>query len=153
MGISAEEIFRITQQVWSPMLGFSLMMKPDRPRGERPPGRAVIGSILLEGDWKGGVTLDFQNELACMAAAHIFGMDTDEVESEDIHDAVGELANQVGGLIKGKLAPKSLLSLPTITEGIDLSVDIPHCKPIGSATLESEGVPLRIEVWQYIPDA
>jgi chemotaxis protein CheX len=80
-------------------------------------------------------------------------MDTDEVESEDVHDAVGELANQVGGLIKGKLAPKSLLSLPTITEGIELSVDIPHCKPIGSVTLESEGVPLRIEVWHYIPDA
>ena len=108
---------------------------------------------LLEGDWKGGVTLDFENRLAKMSAAHIFGMETDEVEAEDVHDAVGELANQVGGLIKGKLAPKSLLSLPTITEGIELTVDIPHCQPIGAATMESEGVWFRVEVWKYVPEA
>ena len=151
--ISAEEIFRITQQVWSPMLGFGLILKADRGGEDRPQGRATIGSILLEGDWKGGVTLDFENRLAKMSAAHIFGMETDEVEAEDVHDAVGELANQVGGLIKGKLAPKSLLSLPTITEGIELTVDIPHCQPIGAATMESEGVWFRVEVWKYVPEA
>ena len=151
--ISAEEIFRITQQVWAPMLGFGLILKADRGGEDRPDGRATIGSILLEGDWKGGVTLDFENRLAKMSAGHIFGMETDEVEAEDVHDAVGELANQVGGLIKGKLAPKSLLSLPTITEGIELTVDIPHCQPIGAATMESEGVWFRVEVWKYVPEA
>ena len=63
-----------------------------------------------------------------------------------------ELANQVGGLIKGKLAPKSLLSLPTITEGIDLEIDMAHCQPIGAATMESQGAAVRIEVWCYIPE-
>ena len=52
-------------------------------------------------------------------------MEAEEAESEDIHDAVGELANQVGGLIKGRLAPKSLLGLPTITEGTDFLIDVP----------------------------
>ena len=150
--IATDEIFRITGQVWSPMLGFSLVKKPDVAAAEGPEGRSVIGSILLEGDWMGGVTLHFENTLAKLAAGHIFGMDREEVEAEDVHDAVGELANQVGGLIKGKLAPKSLLSLPTITEGRELSVDIPHCQKIGTTTMESEGAFLRIEVWKYIPE-
>ena len=66
-------------------------------------------------------------------------MEAEEAESEDIHDAVGELANQVGGLIKGRLAPKSLLGLPTITEGTDLLIDVPRCTPLGSATMDCQG--------------
>ena len=29
--ISCEEIFRMTQQVWTPMLSFPLKLKPERP--------------------------------------------------------------------------------------------------------------------------
>ena len=150
--IATEEIFRITGQVWNPMLGFSLIKKPDVATKDCPQTRAVIGSVLLEGDWKGGVTLHFESPLAILAARHIFGMSETELEAEDVHDAVGELANQVAGLIKGRLAPKSVLSLPTITEGKELSVDIPHCQPIGATTMESEGGFLRIEVWKYVPE-
>ena len=152
MQISGEEIFRITQQVWDPMLGFPLIMRPERSRACTGGERVVISAISMTGDWKGGVVLEFEKDLSSAVAGHIFGMEVAEVESEDIHDAVGELANQVGGLIKGKLAPKSLLSLPTITEGIDLEIDMAHCQPIGAATMESQGAAVRIEVWCYIPE-
>ena len=151
--ISCEEIFRMTQQVWTPMLSFPIKLKPERPTGTAMGGESVVGSVSLNGDWQGAVTLEFSQRLACLCAGQIFGMEAEEAESEDIHDAVGELANQVGGLIKGRLAPKSLLGLPTITEGTDLLIDVPRCQPLGSATMDCQGAEIRIEVWKLIPDS
>ena len=57
--ISCEEIFRMTQQVWTPMLSFPLKLKPERPTGTALGGESVVGSVSLNGDWQGAVTLEF----------------------------------------------------------------------------------------------
>jgi chemotaxis protein CheX len=150
--VSAEEIYQVTRQVWVPMLSFDLKLNGSSPKGPSSE-HSYACTISLNGDWKGGVVLLFQDKLAKAAAQHIFGIDDDEVAGEDIRDAVGELTNQVGGLVKSKLAPQSLLSLPTIAEGMNLMVDIPNCKQIGIAAMESQSAGLNISIWKYIPDS
>ncbi len=149
--VSAEEIYQVTRQVWVPMLSFDLKLNGSAPMAPSD-AHSYACTISLNGDWKGGVVLLFQDSLAQAAAQHIFGIDDEEPEGEDIRDAVGELTNQVGGLVKSKLAPQSLLSLPTIAEGMNLRVDIPNCKQIGVAAMESQAAGLNISIWKYIPD-
>ncbi len=149
--ISAEEVFQISHQVWSTMLEFDLRLASAGDALVK--SHTVVGTISLNGDWKGGVVLQFSDPLARAVASHIFMMEGEEVAPEDIRDAVGELTNQVGGLIKSRLAPQSLLSLPTIAEGTAVMVDIPGCKPIGTAEMESKDSPVKISVWKYIPSS
>jgi len=150
--VSAEEIYQVTRQVWVPMLSFDLKLNGSNPMAATDE-HSYACTISLNGDWKGGVVLLFHDKLAKAAAQHIFGIEDDELASEDIRDAVGELTNQVGGLVKSKLAPQSLLSLPTIAEGMNLMVDIPNCKQIGIAAMESQQSGLNISIWKYIPDS
>ena len=151
--VSSEEIYQVTKQVWEPMLSFDLKLNGS---GQMAPSEAhsYACTISLNGDWKGGIVLLFEENLAKAAARHIFGIEPDEeLVDEDIRDACGELTNQVGGLVKSKLAPQSLLSLPTIAEGLSLRVDIPNCKQIGTAAMESQDAGINISIWKYIPDA
>ena len=151
--VSAEEIYQVTRQVWVPMLSFDLKLNGSTPMAPSD-AHSYACTISLNGDWKGGVVLLFEDRLAQAAAKHIFGIEEgEELPPEDIRDAVGELTNQVGGLVKSKLAPQSLLSLPTIAEGMNLMVDIPNCKQIGIAAMESQESGINISIWKYIPDA
>ena len=149
--ISSEEIYKIARQVWIATLSFDLTLlgASEMPKSDE---HRYACAISLNGDWKGGIVLVFQEQLAQAAAAHIFGLADGDIAGEDIRDAVGELTCQVGDLVQSNLAPQSLLSLPTIAAGTNLIIDIPNCKQIGMAAMKSQSAGIDISIWKYIPD-
>ena len=103
------------EQVWGSMLFASAEPWPaDRPADF---GTGVQAQIELRGDWNGRLVLTCDSGVATQIAGAMLGLDADEELPEpDVHDAVGEVLNVVGGSVKGALVGTWALGLPGVSE-------------------------------------
>ncbi len=108
--------------------------------------KADISSMIgLAGDIKGMLALHLPYTVARSITGSMLGMDTEDVENEDVTDAIGEIANMVAGGFKtfftqgGK---QLLLSTPTIISGSDL-------KTSGMSKASSFVIPLAISSGEF----
>jgi chemotaxis protein CheX len=103
----------VIEQVWS-----ALLFTPAEPwPGERAPQfeTGLQAQIELRGDWNGRLVLTCDREVAAQIAGAMLGADADEALPEaDVHDAVGEVLNVVGGSVKGALGGTTSLGLPGV---------------------------------------
>lgn len=122
MTITATDVGRITADIFASMLGIEL----SEETGTRDPtDRLVTGMVSIAGDWQGTVTIEMSEALAIIVAGTMFGMTPDELTADEIHDAVGEMANMTGGNVKCMVEGSCSLSLPSVTSGLQYQVDIP----------------------------
>ena len=87
----------------------------------------LTGSVQLTGDWNGAVLLECGRAEACRFAGRFLSMDPPAAVDNVVRDAVGELANIIGGNLKSALAQDSRqirLSIPTVVDGGDYSLRI-----------------------------
>lgn len=82
-------------------------------------GPVMSASIAISGAVELTVVLETHRADVVAAAARVFGLDPDDVGDADVRDAFGELANIVGGNVKGVLSDTDVtsLSLPVVAEG------------------------------------
>ncbi|MGZ4498115.1 MAG: chemotaxis protein CheX [Nocardioides sp.] len=111
--VDGEVLRSIVHQVWE-----SLLAAPSVTHGEaRPASAAVEASITLTGDWNGRVRLTCDRITAEEIATAMLALDEGEhVPDEDLHDAMGEVVNMVGGNLKGSLEGSTRLGLPEVRE-------------------------------------
>ena len=79
----------------------------------------ITGMIGLAGTHKGVLAIHIPNPVAIAITSSFLGMDVDEI-NDDVHDAVGELANMLGGNVKTILSQHGRdieLSLPSTIAG------------------------------------
>ncbi len=89
---------------------------------------SITAMIGLAGKYKGVIAVHFPNAIALDITSSFLGMDVDAI-NEDVRDAVGEIANMVGGNIKTLLAENSSdinLSLPSTISGDSYFFEKPH---------------------------
>lgn len=132
----------ITADVLSTMLGLSV----ERHVGPGPQGQVLTGVVQITGAWSGAVTINCTAGFARTAAAAMFGLQPQDLADEDVHDALGELANMTGGNVKNLVDGSCQLSLPTVTEGRQYRVTILGSVPRGEVTFACDGEPLQITV-------
>lgn len=144
MSVGENEIIEVTNVVWESMLGIELY-----PTDEEPApvvGPFLTGCVLINGAFEGGVTLQFPKDTARHLAGLMFGMETDDVTDEEITDAIGELANMVGGNLKSLVAQPSKISLPSVTEGTDYRVTIPGTRVAHRCLFNCEGMTVVVSL-------
>ncbi|PQO37281.1 chemotaxis protein CheX [Bremerella cremea] len=94
----------------------------------------VSGVIGLSGRAQGSVIVSLSHEVAIQAAAAMLMMDPSEFDglSDDVIDAVGEIANMVAGSAKAELEEYNLsISLPNVVVGHPPDIRFPsEVKPI-----------------------
>jgi chemotaxis protein CheX len=112
------ELLAIAEMVWTSYLD---------PTGEHPlvvdgvpdPGTGpaeVVATVAISGAWDGRVLLCFSPPAARRAAAALLGIEeADEVGDGDVADAIGELANIIGGGVKSLMPQPTALSLPAVS--------------------------------------
>jgi chemotaxis protein CheX len=113
------QIVESTHEIFS-----SMVMMEVAPSGEKrdsmpPLTDSITGVIGLAGTHKGVLAIHFPKTVAMAITGSFLGMDVDEM-NEDVEDAVGELANMLGGSVKAILSAKGRdidLSLPSIISG------------------------------------
>jgi len=92
-----------------------------------PPGKELItASILLTGSWKGAVLIECALRDAYLFTSRMIDVGAPTELTEDVRDAIGELANMVGGNLKSVLPGGVELSLPSVVWGADYSVAVCH---------------------------
>ena len=80
---------------------------------------SITGMIGLAGTHKGVLAIHIPNHVALAITSSFLGMDVDEI-NDDVRDAVGELANMLGGNVKTILSQNGRdidLSLPSTISG------------------------------------
>jgi hypothetical protein len=79
------------------------------------PADVISSWVTVSGPWNGTVVLTAGRETAAELTRCLLREHAPEVlEPEDVEDALGELANVVGGNVKGVLPAPSLLGLPRV---------------------------------------
>ncbi len=111
MELSKEDVSSITQSVWTTVLG--LKARDERVRGALPSG-ALGASVQIRGGWSGELVLMCSQRLARRAAGIVFDVPPDGASGDDVSDALGELANMIGGSVKALLAEGASLSVPIV---------------------------------------
>lgn len=107
--VQQEEILHIAEQVLNDFLGLHLEptrdteLIPEPPEGSR---------IFINGAWDGSVSLRCTETVSRRVASGMFGVPPEAVSDDDIQDALGELANILGGNIKPLFPAPNHLSLP-----------------------------------------
>ncbi len=81
----------------------------------------LLGSITFTGTLEGCLTICCSSSCAKTIALNMLGMDsTEEINGEDINDAIGEVTNLVMGSVKSRLADSVgnlEVSIPTVVRG------------------------------------
>ena len=118
-------IINATQEVFTTMI----MMEPkdDFPMRE-PVSRfkcSITGMVGFAGTYSGVISIHCPVSLAMKITSNMLGMECDEV-NDDLNDAIGEIANMLGGSVKQVLSKGGLdvkLSIPTVISGEDYTVN------------------------------
>lgn len=116
--LAAEDLVEITADVWSAFL----LAEDDRPllptAAGAPAEDAVHATVEVTGSWTGRIDLVLDGPSADRATRTLLRLDAESpVTPGDVLDAVGELANMVGGNVKSLAPAPSSLGLPSVGRG------------------------------------
>ena len=104
----------IADESWLALVGEDEVLVPVP---EPMPADVVSSWVQVTGPWNGTVVLTVGRETAAELTRSLLKEHAPEVlDAEDVTDAMGELANVVGGNVKGVLPAPSLLGLPQVGE-------------------------------------
>ena len=126
------------EQVWESML---YAVAEPLPAGSDPLAGALEASITVSGAWDGELRLFCDGDAARQMAATMLGAPHDEELPElDVHDAVGEILNVVGGSVKGALEGESRLGLPQVRPADRLP------DPAACVAVSWRGAPVYVQI-------
>jgi chemotaxis protein CheX len=140
-----EDVSTLTHEVGSAVLGMALVAVDD-PAPDAEPGPTAC--VTITGGWEGSVVLRVSEQLAAEVAATMFDLPADEIGADETADALGELANIVGGGIKGLIAGTSQLSLPTVMLGTDTRLVVPQAELVHEVAFEVGPGRIVVGLWQ-----
>jgi chemotaxis protein CheX len=117
----APVVNQIVEHVFQTMMGLEVK-QADAPFP--PAGELITAAISLAGTWKGAVLVECGLKEAFLFTSKMLCMDAPTSLNDDVRDALGELANMVGGNLKSVLPGGVGLSLPTVVWGQDYTMQI-----------------------------
>jgi chemotaxis protein CheX len=121
----AQNIADATQEIFSNMLMLDVVPGEPFQRDDSKLVNSISGIIGLAGEVKGLLAIHLPNKAAVEITTAFLGMDVEEID-EDVCDAIGELANMLGGSMKAILDPggsKVQISMPSAIHGEEYAVD------------------------------
>jgi chemotaxis protein CheX len=145
--VAAEDVAGIAEAVWQAYLGELGDIRIDEPGTTAiVAGDDVFAAyVLVGGAWQGGVMLCCGTETAERLASAMLGVPV-PVDTTDVGDAIGELANVLGGNVKSLVPQPSAISLPVVT------LDTEHGPAAGGREiclldLTWQGDSISVRVW------
>jgi chemotaxis protein CheX len=139
--VSADEVWSVVEEVWESLLGRTAV-RADHAFGVDD---AVTASIGVHGSWEGLVTFTCPSAAAQDVARRMLDLPDDaSVDRSDVDDAVGEVANVLGGHVKALVARGGRLGLPRVNAGL-----VPvQAEPLCRTGVEWPGHVARVAVWR-----
>lgn len=141
MEISQENVDEIVAGIWSSIFGQEAL-PADADKSKLDGESRLTGHISITGAWDGVVNIDCPQALVQEAAATMFGMEIDELGTEEIEDTLGELTNMIAGNIKTLLPQPCTLSMPSVAH----KMSVPGAVPLHAYGYDINGKPLFVTI-------
>ncbi len=117
MIVGEEKLRSLTQHVWETVLRAQAEVSADP--GTLGGAPIVTAKVDVLGAWAGSVRLGCSRALARWTAGRMFDQPAESLSEDELRDAVGEMANILGGNVKTLIQGRCRLSLPCVSEGTD----------------------------------
>lgn len=143
---NSAELGEIVEQVWSSFLDgeINAMAADDL---SPPEGQQMVASVSISGDWTGHLMISTGKDCAQLIASNMFQMAPDTISTAEVADALGEIANMVGGGVKGMVGVSAALSLPQVVLDASALVN-PDAHKRVSVSAQWNGRPIEISLWE-----
>jgi chemotaxis protein CheX len=143
--LADDDLQTIAERVWSSYLDVD-GARPLQPTDHdaRP---ELTASVSVTGAWDGHVVVTSSLQAARHVAAAMLGHTHNDVTPDDVIDAMGELANVLGGNVKNLLPQPSVLSLPQVV--LSSRLYFPGTRPVRRLAGIWCGEPIRISVLHF----
>ena len=143
--VTEPDLAAIVESAVTTMLGLDLG-EPVEPSVD---AACTLGaSVQFMGDWDGAVVVGCDKSFGAEAAAAMFGIEASAVASDEISDALGELANMIAGNVKPLLPNAASISLPTVVQGANLRLGIPGGQPVVGIAFRRVDTTLTVRIYK-----
>jgi len=115
------EVSQIVGDVFQTMLGIEVF-PGDRPWVPR--AGDVTAAIFFAGSWMGAALVECSEHQARTWTGRLLSIHEPPEINDDVRDALGELVNMIGGNLKSVLPGGVGLSMPSVVEGKQYSLQI-----------------------------
>lgn len=143
---SSMELGEIVEQVWSSFLDGEIIAMPgdgaDAARDQQ-----MVASVSISGEWTGHLMIVTGTECARRIAGGMFQLEPEEISTAEVADALGEIANMVGGSVKGMIGVAAMLSLPQVVLDASALVN-PDARKLVQVLAQWNGQPVEISLWE-----
>ena len=114
--IQSEQLTQMVDDLFNTMLS---MPVNSAEKSDELAQNSMNATVVIEGDWCAQLHVFATKKFASLAACAMFGLEPAEISDEEVSDALGEVANVIGGNAKGIVDKDCSLSLPCVGgEGI-----------------------------------
>lgn len=114
-----ESIISSTVEIFTGMVMMEVKAEDDILESLGKMQNSITGMVGLAGTFRGVMAVHLPNNVAMAITSSFLGFEVDEI-NEDVQDAIGEIANMLGGNLKTFLSDKGKdiqLSLPSTISG------------------------------------
>ena len=114
-----EQIVAATAEIFTTMVMMDVTVSSTQRNDIELFEDTITGVIGLAGTHKGVLAIHVPHKVAFAITGNFLGMEVDQM-NEDVEDAIGEIANMLGGNVKSILSEKGRdidLSLPSTVSG------------------------------------
>lgn len=121
----ARHVINATKEVFSTMVMMDLEDSFPLQESVNHFHCSVSGMVGMAGSYTGMLAIHCPQSFALRITSNMLGMEVDEVD-EDVNDALGEIANMLGGHVKMVLSKGGSdinLSIPTVIAGEEYSIN------------------------------
>lgn len=148
---NAFELGEMLEQVWSSFLDGDIVAMPSEDPDRLYPDH-MVASVSISGAWSGHLMIITGHQCARAIAGTMFQMDGDEVATAEVADALGEIANMVGGSVKGMVGVAATLSLPQVILDAAALVN-PDARKLVSVDAHWQGQQIEVSLWERRTEA
>ena len=142
---SQEELAELVEDVWRSFLDDEIVVGLEAP--DDPDRTLMVAWVSITGEWTGHLQVLTTRVGAEGIASAMFQMEPGEVSSEEVADAFGEIANMVGGGVKGMVGVHTALSLPQVVLDSRALIS-PEAHQHSSISAMWRGEPLEFSLWE-----
>jgi len=142
---SHDELAELVEDVWRSFLDDEIVVGLEAP--DDPDRTLMVAWVSITGEWTGHLQVLTTRVGAEGIASAMFQMEPGEVSSEEVADAFGEIANMVGGGVKGMVGVHTALSLPQVVLDSRALIS-PEAHQHSSIRAIWRGEPLEFSLWE-----
>ena len=145
MSLTEDQLAEVVDDLLETFVGLPVV--PSEPTDGPLP---VTAFVQITGGWTGTVLVSCTDQLASIVAAAMLDAALDVLDPDDVSDALGEVANMVGGSVKSLMPEAAALSLPTVIFGAT-DTAVPGTEVLHRLDRVCGGEPLKVTVLQADP--